>query len=179
MKLHIILAAIILPGALMFLITGALYTWGEKGSYEVDSYHIQLKQPLQNNLAGLLTLVTDELTKREIAHPTGAAKVKQLGSSFYFEWTGAKHDIHLEPTDNAKIAKLKIKTTTWHRFFVQLHKAKAGQFFKVYAAVVALGLMTLFITGFIMAWQLKKYRPLLLSSTATGLVLFILMAAFS
>ena len=106
-------------------------------------------------------------------------KSKKAGNSFYFEWTGAKLDISLEPTRNPFVARLKIKKTRWHRLFVQLHKAKGGMAFKVYAAILAGSLVILFITGFIMAWQLKKYRPLLISSTVAGIISFIVMVSIS
>ena len=178
-KLHMALAAFILPVALMFFITGALYTWGEKGSYQIESYQLQLKQPMQSHKAWLKNLVTSELGKREIAPPSGTAKIKQVGNSFYFEWSGAQLDVSLEPTNNPFIATLQIKKTHWHRLFVQLHKAKGGKAFKVYAAFLAICLVILFLTGFIMAWQMKKYRPLLVTSTLAGAILFISMVLIS
>jgi hypothetical protein len=42
-------------------------------------------------------------------------------------------DVIIEPTSQPLIAKLKVKNTSWHRQFVQLHKAKGGIPFKVYA----------------------------------------------
>jgi hypothetical protein len=46
----------------------------------------------------------------------------------------------------------KIKNTSWHRQFVQLHKAKGGALFKVYATAFATALLLLLISGFTMAW---------------------------
>ena len=178
-KLHMALAAFILPVALMFFITGALYTWGEKGSYEIAVSKIQLNQPMQSDEVWLTRIVINELAQRDIEVPSGLAKIKKAGNSFYFEWTGAKLDIRLEPTKNPFEARLKIKTTDWHRLFVQLHKAKGSVAFKVYAAFLAVCLVILFITGFIMAWQMKKYRPLLISSAVVGSVLFMLMVSIS
>jgi hypothetical protein len=39
------LAAFILPVAMLFVITGALYTWGIKGDYETQTVVLPLKQP--------------------------------------------------------------------------------------------------------------------------------------
>lgn len=178
-KLHMVLAAFILPGALMFFITGGLYTWGIKGNYDVESYKIQLQQPMQSNKTWLTHTVVNELVQRDTEIPSGKAKVKKVGGSYYFEWTGANLDVSLEPTANPFVAKLKIKKTHWHRLFVQLHKAKGGMVFKVYAAILAVSLAILFVTGFIMAWQLKKYRSLLISSTVAGLISFIAVVSIS
>jgi len=178
-KLHMLLAAFILPVALMFFITGALYTWGEKGNYETTIAKIQLKQPMQSDLVWLTGIVSNELAQRNIEIPSGSAKVKKAGNSFYFEWTGAKLDVSLEPTRKPFVARLKIKKTSWHRLFVQLHKAKGGVAFKVYAAFLAMCLIILFITGVIMAWKIKKYRPLLMSSAVAGGALFIFIVSIS
>ncbi len=178
-KSHMALAAFILPVAMMFFITGALYTWGIKGSYDTENYQLQLKQPMHSNKAWLKGLAEQELSNRNLAIPSGTAKIKRAGNSFYFEWTGAKLDIRLEPTRNLFVARLKIKKTDWHRLLVQLHKAKAGKAFKIYAAFLAVGLIVLFVTGFIMAWKISKYRRLLLSSTGLGVLLFIIMLGVS
>jgi hypothetical protein len=178
-KAHMALAAFILPVAMLFVITGALYTWGIKGDYETQTVVLPLKQPMQQDKAWLTALAVEELNKRSLAMPSGKAKIKQAGNSFYFEWTGAKLDVRLEPGKDPFVAKLAIKKTSWHRFLVQLHKAKAGQAFKVYAALLAVGLIILFLTGFIMAWKISKYRRLLLSSMGLGLLLFMTMLAIS
>lgn len=179
MKLHVLIAVFILPVTILFFVTGAFYTWGVKGGYEVSVQSLPLKQPLQNNLNTLVKVVKDELKNQDISLPTGKAKIKKIGQSFQLEWTGSDKDIVLEPTVNPLIAQLKIKETSWHRHFVQLHKAKGGIAFKVYATILAFGLLFLLISGFIMAWQLPKLRKLTWVSTLLGLVFFILMFGLS
>jgi hypothetical protein len=79
---------------------------------------------------------------------------QRIGSSFKLEWTGSNIDVVVEPTLQPLIAKLQIKNTSWHRQFVQLHKAKGGALFKVYATAFATALLLLLISGFTMAWQM-------------------------
>ena len=88
-------------------------------------------------------------------------------------------DIVLEPTSQPLMAQLEIKNTSWHRQFVQLHKAKGGTLFKVYAVVFATALLLLLISGFIMAWQMPKLHKLTLASLFFGLVVFFVMVIFS
>ncbi|NYT46742.1 MAG: hypothetical protein H0A75_02915 [Candidatus Methanofishera endochildressiae] len=52
-KAHMALAAFILPVAILFVITGALYTWGKKGDYETQTVVLPLKQPMQQDKAWL------------------------------------------------------------------------------------------------------------------------------
>ncbi|MCF6289208.1 MAG: PepSY domain-containing protein [Proteobacteria bacterium] len=179
MKVHALLAAFILPAAILFLLTGALYTWGIKGNYAVVVHELHLNQPMQDDLVELVTLAKTELIKQDKNPPSGQAKIKRIGSSFKLEWTGANMDIILEPTSQPLIAKLEIKQTSWHRQFVQLHKAKGGTPFKVYAAVFATILMLLLVTGFIMAWQMPKLRKLTLASTLLGIAAFIVVVIYS
>jgi len=175
MKLHALLAAFILPVAILFFVTGALYTWGIKGEYQTSTYELNLKEPIQGELGELVALAREELEKRDIASPSGQAKIKSIGSSYRLEWTGSNRDVILTPTEQPLVAKLEIKNTTLHRQFVQLHKAKGGEPFKVYAAVFATALLLLLISGFIMAWQMPKLRKLTLVSTTLGIVVFVAM----
>jgi len=179
MKAHALLAAFILPVAIMFFVTGALYTWGIKGNYVTSVHELQLQKPIQDELAELVALVKDELNRQDIEAPTGEAKIKRMGSSFRLEWTGSNMDIILEPTTQPLIAKLELKNTSWHRQFVQLHKAKGGVPFKVYAAVFATALLLLLISGFIMAWQMPKLRKLTLASAIFGIAVFVAMIVAS
>lgn len=174
MRIHMLLAAFILPVAIMFLVTGGFYTWGQKGSYVSESFNMQLLQPLQDDKALLTGLVTQELVARGLETPTGGAKVKQAGTSYLFEWTGSDLDVVLEPTADPLVAKMKLKDTTWYRHFVQLHKAKGGQLFKYYAAFFAISLLLILISGFVMAMQLPKYRGQALIAAAAGCAVFLL-----
>ena len=179
MKAHAVLAAFILPVAIMFFVTGAFYTWEIKGSYDTTIHELYLQKPIQNDLTALVALAKKELKKQNISIPTGQAKIKTMGASFRLEWTGSDIDIILEPTSQPLIANLKIKNTSWYRQFVQLHKAKGGAPFKVYAAAFAIALLLLLISGFIMAWQTPKLRKLTLTSASLGVVVFFAMVLSS
>lgn len=157
MKVHALLAAFILPAAIIFFVTGALYTWGIKGNYDTSTHELHLKKPIQGELDVLVALA-----KKDLEEPPDQAKIKRIGASFRLEWTGSNMDIIIVPASQPLIAKLEIKNTGWHRQFVQLHKAKGGTPFKVYAATFATALLLLLISGFIMAWQMPKLRKLTL-----------------
>ena len=132
MKYHALLAAFIFPVAMMFMITGSLYTWGIKGNYVNESYEVQLSEPIRPELIELAELAETELNKHGLLTPSGKPKIKRLGDHFALEWTGSSKDVVLEPTNNQLMAKLTVKHTTWYRSLVQLHKAKGGAAFKGY-----------------------------------------------
>ena len=179
MKAHALLAAFILPVAIMFFVTGALYTWGIKGGYDTSTYELTLEAPLQADLVELLIVAKNALKQKNIHAPSGHAKVKRIGSSFMLEWTGSIRDITLEPTSKPLIAKLSIKNTTWHRRFVQLHKAKGGTPFKVYAALFSAALLLILLTGFTMAWMIPSLRKLTMVATSLGVAVFLIIVASS
>ncbi len=178
-KIHALLAAFILPVAIMFFVTGALYTWGIKGGYDTSTHEVYLNTPIQDDISSLVDIATKELKKHNIQAPTGKAKIKRIGDAFKLEWTGSKADVILEPTSNPLMAMLHIKETSWHRQFVQLHKAKGGEPFKVYAVILAIAIMLLLVSGFTMAWQMPKLRKLTFASTLLGLTVFVAMVASS
>jgi hypothetical protein len=179
MKTHIVLAAFILPVALMYFVSGALYTWGVKGGYENTDYELTLTEPLQTEHAILHDFVVAQLTERDIAVPSGHSKIKKGGTSYKFEWTGSALDVVLSPTFDPLKAKLTVKKTSAYRQLVQLHKAKGGTPFKVYAVVLVVSLLLLLLSGVMMAWQLPKYRPLLFTSLGAGVVVFAAMVMLS
>lgn len=178
-KLHLLLAAFLFPAALMFLVTGGLYTWGFKGSYVTETNEIQLASPLTRDAEALTRIIADELQARSVALPTGGGSIKKGGTSWKFEWTGSRRDVVLEPTKDPLVARLKIKETTWYRNLVQLHKAKAGDVFKVYATLLAVGLFVILFSGFLLAWQSPAFRRLANACAALGLVMFFVVVGFS
>ena len=174
-----LLAAFIFPAALMFLVTGGLYTWEIKGSYNNDVHAVALSAPLAADEQQLAGLIQQELDKRAIDPPSGKAKIKKTGTSFMMEWTGSERDVVLEPTTDPLSARLIIKETTWYRHLVQLHKAKGGQLFKVYAAVLAVSLFAILLSGLILALQIPKFRASAIYVMLAGIALFFAMVLLS
>ncbi|KGD60156.1 hypothetical protein T9A_02729 [Alcanivorax jadensis T9] len=179
MKAHALLAAFIFPAAIMFMVTGALYTWSVKGGYKNDVYEVKLSKPVQSNLSELINLAQLELDDLVIEYPEGQPKLKAYGSHFLLEWTGSSKDVVLEPTEDPLIAKLTVKRTDWYRSLVQLHKAKGGIAFKFYAVVLAISIVALLVSGFIMAWQTPKLKRVTLITSFAGLFSFFVFVFLS
>ncbi len=175
MQVHMLIAAFILPAAILYPLTGALYSWGIKGGYETSRYSIKLQQALVKDKQALLAMVEQQLADKEIEFPSGKAKIKSAGQSFMLEWTGSSLDVQLHPTAAPLKAELVVKRTTFYRRFVQLHKAKGGQAFKVYAAIFAIALAIILLSGFIMALKIPKFRLPVLFSLSSGIAVFLAM----
>lgn len=177
--IHTALAAFFLPMGIMYAITGGLYGLGLKGGYDTKTSELQLATPLDGELSTMVKLAEDELKSQGISLPSGSASVKKGGTSYYLEWTGAVRDVQLHPTDDPLVAQFKVKRTDVHRYFVQLHKAKAGEAFKWFAAVWMVGLVLLFLTGGVMAFAAKPYRKLAVVSATAGVAAFVVLAILS
>ena len=179
MKVHVLIAAFILPVAAMFAVTGSFYTWGIKGSYSNEVHKIVLDELLSTETAALTKLAESELKNLNISAPEGKLKLKKYGNHYRLEWTGSSKDLILEPTENDLVAKLTIKNTSWYRNLVQLHKAKGGTAFKIYAVIFAAALGLLLISGFIMAWLTPNLRTATIVAALIGLISFIVLISLS
>ena len=178
MQIHLVLASFIFSVALMFFITGSLLTWGIKGSYDTQVYPIKSTTPLPEDSAALTDLVKNELEKLNIPLPTGRLKIDNEDGLMELDWRGSALNVALQQTSQTE-AELIVKKADWFQRFEQLHKANGSVAFKVYAVILAVSLLMLLITGFIMALQLPKYRKLTYLSLTTGIAVFILMVLSS
>ena len=173
-KLHLLLAAFMFPAVLMFLVTGALYTWGEKGAWHEQTAQITLEQPLAGQSEDALKgIAITALQERGIAAPSGKASLSGEGDDVSFAWTGARSDISITATADPLVANADIKEASFHRWLVQLHKAKGSTAFKVYATILAVILLLLVASGLIMGLQVKALRRLTVLSSVVGAVAFV------
>jgi hypothetical protein len=177
-KIHLWLAALLFPAMLMFLATGALYTWGISGRTVDTRREVTLSAPLDPaNEAALRTLALAELEAAGLDVPTGTSRVRKTGTGYAFEWTGARRDVTVEPTADPLVAKVTIKEASLHRLMVQLHKAKAGTAFKVYATVLAVALFLLVATGLVIGLRTPPLRRMAIWGGTTGLLVFVALVA--
>lgn len=174
MKVHLILATFIFPIIVMFLVTGALYILGIEGSYDKQVYTIKLNTPLQNDDNSLTDFVANELKNLNISPPTVEVNNFSKDGVIKLEWRGAALRVALESTQPTE-ARLTVQKASWYKKLLELHTAHGTTAFKVYTLMLAISLLMLLITGFIMALQLPKYRKMTLYSTATGVAVFVVM----
>lgn len=171
-RVHALLAAFFLPFGILFFVTGAFYTMEMTGSYRTETRDLPLAVPLTPDLDQLAAVAAARLAEEGIAPPTGGMRVRKVGTSFAFEWSGANRDVVLAPTADPAVAKMEIKDTTWYRRLVQLHKAKGGPVFKALAVATASALLLLFLSGTLLAWRHRALRPLSTAAFLAGLLAF-------
>ena len=179
MKVHTLLAVFLLPVAIMFFVTGALYIWEIKGEQEKYNHNINLETSFSGELTEFVLLTENKLNALNFPIPTGEPKIKEKGEKITFEWSGSAIEVKVETTPEMLIAKMEVKKSSWYRHLVQLHKAKGGLLFKLYATLLSIALLVLLLTGFIMAWQIPKLRKLTAVTTLSGLLVFLILVIYS
>jgi hypothetical protein len=171
--LHLSLAAFFFPVALMFALTGGLYTIAIRGGYDQEVRQLSLAQPLTADLAALVALVQDEFAATGDELPSGGAGIKKAGNSFELEWTGVERDVILRPTADPLKAELVIKDTDNWRHFVQLHKAKGSDIAKGISVAWATALVLILVSGVIMGFTAPAFRGITAQALAWGFVAFL------
>lgn len=171
-KLHLILAGLMLPAIVMFLATGALYTWGNTGEWHEQKVQLELAAPLEADTGALKQIALAELDARGIPAPSGSARVRGEGSEMELQWSGARSEVQLAATPDPLTAELTLKQASLHRWLVQLHKAKGSTVFKIYATILAAVLFLLVASGLILGLQVRALRRLTIASSLAGTALF-------
>ncbi len=179
MKIHTLLAVFLLPVAIMFFVTGALYIWEIKGDQDKYNHKINLNSSFSGELTEYILMSKNKLNSLSLPTPTGKPKFKEKGEHVIFEWPGTAIEVNIKTNSELNMAEMEIKKASWYRHLVQLHKSKGGFLFKIYATFLSIALLMLLLTGFIMAWQIPKLRKLTVVATISGFMVFLLLVTYN
>jgi len=171
-KIHTMLGVFFLPLALMFLISGALYTFDVKGELEKLSYRVERQAPIVMTLDVVRPIVEGELAKRGIALPENSPKIKRKKGRLQFRWSDMDHRIRFSLSADPNIGFLRISTPSLYHRFAQLHFANGSLLFKIIAAVMVIVLIVQFLMGIVVSLRSPKMRKLMLVSLLTGFGVF-------
>ncbi len=181
-KIHLVMAATILPVVLMYVITGALYTAEYKPSSHDKAFDVQLEAPLVRDIQLLKDVVHDALAKRGIDDPDGKAKFKRdkKRGGQKFVWKGDNHTVSMwSHADNRAVVTIEVSTPSWYKRLMWIHTADGGDALKIFSIIVAILLVFVLLTGVIVGLQVKLFRGLTLYSMGFGSLLFLAMMYFS
>jgi hypothetical protein len=181
-KLHLVLAAVVLSISAMFFITGGLYTFDYEPSSRAKEYRFKQSKPLQLKLNPLKTMAREKLAKLHVDEPFGKAKIKydKKRQAYKLVWKGNNHSVVLRAsTSDSSVAVLTIITPSWYKRLMRLHKGKGGDVFNVFSIIASVALLLILLSGVIIGLQLTAFRKLTLYSLAGGLLLFAAMVIFA
>ena len=172
-KLHLAFAAFMFPAVVMFLLTGALYTWGNKGEWREDVSTVALEAPLASlDEAALKGVALAALEAQGLGEPSGKLSI-ETGPEASLSWNGARSEVAIAAAQAPASAEVTVREASLHRWLVQLHKAKGSTVFKVYSTLLAISLFLLVVSGLVMGLQVRALRGLTWAASAAGLGAFV------
>jgi len=174
---HMLLAALVLPILLMYLISGMLYTFDVKGHIKKQKIDIILAQPVPLRLDALAAITEKSLVQHHLPIPEGEMSLKKKKSSYLFRWGDLKYTVSAETNKNAKVLKMIVRERGFLTQVMRIHRAEAGTAFKVIPSILFGGVLLVLLSGIYMALSISKFRkPVLYTmgcSTALFLVFFV------
>jgi len=168
MKIHAILACFFMPLAILYFISGALYSFDIKGHVDKQVYTLVLDRPFAPDLAQLSELARKELDQRKLSLPTGSAAIKEKKGSYEYRWGGLKRQVVIQPTGNPLRAKLIYRQRSPLTQVMRVHRADAGLLIRTYSLTMVVSLITILLTGVFLAVGTPKLRRLALVALGAG-----------
>ncbi len=168
-----LLAGFLLPMAIIYFVSGALYTLDVKGHIEKQEIALQLEQPFVPDLEKLTAVVEQALLARQLPLLDGEAVLRKKRSAYELRWDGLSRVVTLVPGRDARTATLTIKERSLLTQIMRIHRAEAGIAFEVLAVTLAAGLVVIFSTGVLMAHNIPKLRRPVQLAVVAGLTTFL------
>lgn len=175
MQAHMLLAGFLLPIAIIYFVSGALYTLDIKGHVEKQKITLQLESPFTPDLERLTALTKQALLARQLPLPDGEATLRKKHGSYELRWGGLAHVATLTSGHKPRSALLTFRERSPLTQIMRIHRAEAGTTFKVLAIIMAVGLVIIFSTGVFMARTMPKLRRPILLAVAAGLSTFLML----
>lgn len=180
-KTHLILAGLSLSIMTMFLITGALYTYGYKPSSHTIKHRVTEPQALKKDIVVLTDIALRELQKLGISPPITKPKMKRdkRWGVFKLVWSDENKRVSLRPsTRNNHVAVMKIKQYSWYSRLMSLHKGKGKDIFDIFTISAAIILFIVLLSGVLVGLMAQGLRRLTLYSVVSGMMLFVGMVTY-
>ena len=168
-----LLAGFLLPMAIIYFISGALYTLDVKGHIDKQEIALKLEQPFSPDLEKLTTVAERALLARQLPLPDGEAVLRKKRGSYELRWDDLSRVVTLVPGRDAYSATLTIRERSLLTQVMRIHRAEAGITFKILAVILAAGLVIIFSTGVLMAHNIPRLRRPVLLAIAAGLTTFL------
>ena len=172
-RIHMLLAAFLLPIAIMYFISGALYTLDVKGHIDKQTIMLKLEHPFSPNIDVLFLATKQALLEKQLPLPGGEPSLKKKKGSYELSWGDLKHAVKLRPTSDPMVVQLIIRERNVLAQVMRIHRADAGSAFKFFAIFLVAGLIIMFVTGIYMALTVAQLRKPAFITIAVGLFTFL------
>ncbi|MDA3945869.1 MAG: hypothetical protein PF439_04215 [Helicobacteraceae bacterium] len=173
-QLHMLLSSFVLPAVLLFIVSGALYTLGVKGSVAKQTFTVALEKPFAPNLELLTGVVEKTLVDKALVLPDGDPSLKKSKGGYKFRWDDLRYSVTVVAKKGSRSVDLTYRERSVLTQVMRIHRAEAGTRFKFVSIMAVAGLLLVFASGLYMAYTVPKFRKP--SLIATGLGILILLA---
>lgn len=175
MKLHAYLACFFLPITVLYIVTGVLYLFDNKGDVQQTfEYPVELAAAWPETRETAEKLVREVLSNNNHINQHAALPEDYYPEDGVHDWYGYKQEVILVPMEDPLQAKLIVKE---HDIWLQLlliHKGHAGQLFWVFGVLLGANLFFSLVSGVVLALQLPRLKNNSLSALLAGTVTLIL-----
>jgi len=171
-QLHMLFASFLFPIAVLYIVSGALYTFGVKGHVEKQVFTLTLENPFEPNLALLTKIVTKALEEKKLVLPGGDPYVTKSKGVYKFRWKDLKYSVILVANKQRYSADLTYRKRSVLTQLMRIHRGVAGDKFKLLSIIATAGLLFTFVTGLYMAFRTTKHRYRSLLAMILGLLTF-------
>ena len=172
-KLHAILACFFMPMALLYFISGALYSFDIKGDVDKQVYTVVLDRPFTPDLAQLSGYAKTALDQHQLSRPTGNPAISKKKSSYEYRWGDLKRLVVVHPTDDPLKVELVYRQRSPLTQIMRVHRAEAGSVIRIFSLSMVVSLMFILGSGVFLAVGMPKLRQTALLALAAGFVMIL------
>jgi hypothetical protein len=169
-KLHAIMACFFLPMALLYFISGALYSLDIKGSVDKQVYRLALDRPFAPDLAQLSDTVTAALEQHSLPLPGGHPSLARKKDSYEFRWGDVRRLVVVQSTDDPLHLELVYRQRSPLTQIMRIHRAEAGSLIRLLAVSMAAALVLVLASGVFLALGMPRLRRTALLALGTGCI---------
>jgi len=174
-QIHMLLAASLLPFAIIYFLGGALYSLDIKGTVQKQVFPLKFEQSLAPDLNQIEALVTKELLERKLPIPNGEATLKKKKGLYKFRWNSLEYVVTLIISRDAYSASLTFRKRSLLTRIMRIHRAQAGPIFKTMSVILVVGLIFIFGSGIYMAQSIPKFRRPVIIAVFSGAAAFLVL----
>jgi PepSY-associated TM region len=172
-KLHAILACFFMPMALLYFLSGALYSFDIKGNVDKQVYTVALNRPFAPDLAQLSESVTMALVEHKLSLPKGNPVIRKRRGAYEYHWGDLKRTVVVQPTDDLLKVQLTYRQRSPLTQLMRVHRAEAGSLIKTLSLGMVVALIFILGSGVFLAVGMPKLRRTALLALGAGFVVIL------
>ena len=115
-----------MPMALLYFISGALYSFDIKGGVDKQVFTVALDRPFAPDLAQLSGYAKSALDQHQLSLPTGDPAISKKKGSYEYRWGDLKRLVVVHPTDDPLKVELVYRQRSPLTQIMRVHRAEAG-----------------------------------------------------